>query len=240
MKTNIDLNCDLGEGLNNEHLIMPLISSCNISCGAHAGSVETIDKVLALALKHDVKIGAHPSFPDRENFGRVVLKMSDTELLQSLVEQLRLFKQRVALQNGKVHHVKPHGALYNIIAVSSSKALVVVRAIQEVFDDVKLYLPFNSRIESVALANGLDIVYEAFADRNYTDDLKLVSRGLPYAIIEDPEEIVHRVRRMAEAEQVHTVKDTIRDIKAETFCVHGDHPKVVEILEVLNGEFEVR
>lgn len=239
MKTKIDLNCDLGEGLNNEHLIMPLISSCNISCGAHAGSVETIDQVIALALKHNVKIGAHPSFPDKENFGREVLKMSDTELLQSLIAQLRLFKKRAALQKVKVHHVKPHGALYNLIAVRSSKALVVVQAIQEVFDDIKLYVPCNSRIESVALASGMDIIYEVFADRNYTDDLKLVSRALPYAIIEDPEVIGRRVKLMVDEGKVRTVKDTIRDIKAETFCVHGDHPRVVEVLKLLNEEFEV-
>lgn len=233
----IDLNCDLGEGLNNEHLIMPLISSCNISCGAHAGSVATIDKVIALALKHDVKIGAHPSFPDRENFGREVMKLSETELIRSLVLQLRLFKERATLQGVKVHHVKPHGALYNLIAVNSAKALVVVKAIQEVFNDVKLYVPYNSRIESIAHVNGIDIVYEAFADRNYTEDLKLVSRALPYAIIEEPDIIVERVKRMVEKGQVRTVKDTIQDIKAETFCVHGDHKRVIEILEALNGAF---
>lgn len=230
----IDLNCDVGEGLNNEHLIMPLISSCNISCGAHAGSVEIIDKVIALAKEHNVKIGAHPSYPDRENFGRVVMDISDTELLQSLVSQLQLFKERAEKQKVKVNHIKPHGALYNLIAVNSAKALVVVKAIQEVFDDVKLFVPYGSRIESIAQVNGIDIVYEAFADRNYNQDLTLVSRALPYAMIDDIGKVVIHVRRMVHEAKVRTVKDTIEDIKAETFCVHGDNKQVVEVLQILN------
>ncbi|MBT6376853.1 MAG: lactam utilization protein LamB, partial [Flavobacterium sp.] len=122
----IDLNCDVGEGLENEHLIMPLISSCNISCAAHAGSIKTIDKVLQLAIRHKVSIGAHPSFPDRENFGRKILDISNTALQQSLQDQLTVFKERAALQNAVIHHVKPHGALYNLIAIDREKAAVVV------------------------------------------------------------------------------------------------------------------
>lgn len=235
----IDLNCDVGEGLDNEHLLMPYISSCNISCGAHAGSVETMDTVIALAIEKNVKIGAHPSFPDRENFGRVVLDISDAELQRSLEAQLLLFKERAELQNAVVHHVKPHGALYNLIAVDSTKALIVVKAIQEVFDDVKLYVPYNSKIESVAIANGLDIVYEAFADRNYNDDLTLVSRALPYAVLTDTEQVVKHVQRMATESKVRTANDRLQEIKAETFCVHGDHKKVIPILKALNEAFNM-
>ena len=104
----IDINCDLGEGFNNEHIIMPLISSCNISCGAHAGSLEIMDKVIQLARKYKVKIGAHPSFPDRDNFGRNVLDISNSDLQKSLEDQLTIFKDRALLQNATIHHVKPH------------------------------------------------------------------------------------------------------------------------------------
>ena len=155
----IDINCDLGEGLHNEHIIMPLISSCNISCGAHAGSIEIIDKVIDLAVKHKVKIGAHPSFPDRQNFGRKVLDISNSDLQKSLENQLTIFKDRALLQNATIHHVKPHGALYNLIAVNREKALVVITAIQHVFEAVKLYVPYQSRIEEVAIQSGLEIVY---------------------------------------------------------------------------------
>lgn len=233
----IDINCDLGEGLNNEHLLMPLISSCNISCGAHAGSVDVIDKVIALAIQHKVKIGAHPSFPDRGNFGREVMEMSDSELQQSLEAQLNLFKERAALQNATIHHVKPHGALYNLIAVNEEKAEVVVKAIQNAFEKVKLYVPCNSAIEKVAQEHEIDIVYEAFADRNYNDNLTLVSRVYPYATITDKEKVLVHVKRMSERSMVRTVQDNEREIKAQTFCVHGDNKRAIEILEYLNEEF---
>jgi UPF0271 protein len=226
----IDLNCDLGEGLNNEHLLMPLISSCNIACGGHAGSVEIIDRVITLAIQHQVKIGAHPSFPDRENFGRVVLAISDDELLRSLVEQMTLFKQRAALQQAKVHHVKPHGALYNLIAVDQEKALLMVNAIQQVFDEVKLYVPYDSVIEQVAKEHEIDIVYEAFADRNYNEDLTLVSRKESNAILTDADKVLEHVQRMVKSSSVKTISGKEKHIKAETFCVHGDHENTVEIL----------
>jgi len=230
----IDINCDLGEGLDNEHLLMPLISSCNISCGAHAGSVDVIDKVIALAIQYKVKIGAHPSFQDRENFGREVMDMTNDELQQSLEEQLQLFKERAVLQNAIIHHIKPHGALYNLIAVNKEKAEVVVKAIQNTFEKVKLYVPCNSVIEKVAQENGLEIVYEAFADRNYNDNLTLVSRALPYAVITDKEKVLAHVKRMSERSMVRTVQDNEKEIKAQTFCVHGDNKKAIEILEYLN------
>lgn len=230
----IDFNCDLGEGLHNEHLLMPLISSCNIACGGHAGSVEIMDHVIALAIQHNVKIGAHPSFEDRENFGRVVLDISDDTLQQSLVSQLGLFKQRVDLQHGTMHHVKPHGALYNLIAVNEEKAEVVVKAIQEVFDDVKLYVPFDSVIAEIAQQAGIEIIYEAFADRNYYDDLTLVSRKETNALLTDPTEIVEHVSRMASQSKVKTISGKEQSIKAETFCIHGDNENVLEILKALN------
>lgn len=233
----IDINCDVGEGLNNEHVLMPYISSCNISCGAHAGSVKIIDKVIKLALENNVKIGAHPSFPDRENFGRKVLDISNEVLQQSLEKQLQLFKERANMQSAKIHHVKPHGALYNLIAVDKEKAKVVVKAIQHVFENVKMYVPYHSAIEKVAQENGIEIVYEAFADRNYNDDLTLVSRVLPYAVITDKKKVVNHVRRMAKESEVKTVQDHKKEIKAQTFCVHGDNKHAIEILEELNKEF---
>lgn len=236
----IDLNCDLGEGLDNEHLLMPLISSCNIACGGHAGSVETIDNVIQLAKKHHVKIGAHPSFPDKENFGRKVMDISDDELQQSLEDQLQLFKERASLLNAEVHHVKPHGALYNLIAIDQEKAEIVVKAIQSVFNRTRIYVPYNSVIEKVAQENGLEIVYEAFADRNYNNDLTLVSRSFPYAVITDKEKVVAHVKSMALQSEVKTVQDAIKPIKAQTFCVHGDNRKALDILEYLHQNLEIR
>lgn len=230
----IDINCDVGEGINNEHLIMPLISSCNISCGAHAGSQDDIDKVISLAIKNKVKIGAHPSFPDKENFGRKEMRLSHSELQNSIEKQLFFLKERADLQNTFIHHVKPHGALYNLIAVNSEMATVVVKAIQSVFTDVKIYVPYHSEIEKIAKNNGLNVTYEVFADRNYNNDLTLVPRTLSHAIIQDKEQVLEHVKRMAYQSEVKTTQGSIKFIKAQTFCIHGDHKNSVEILEFLN------
>ena len=229
----IDINCDLGEGSHNEHIIMPLISSCNISCGAHAGSLEIIDKVIQLAVQHKVKIGAHPSFPDRQNFGRKVLDISNSDLQKSLEDQLAIFKDRALLQNATIHHVKPHGALYNLIAVNREKASVVIAAIQHVFEAVKLYVPYQSRIEEVAIQNDIEIVYEAFADRRYNEDLSLVSRTLSNALIEDRHEVLKQIQKISNKQLVTTVNCHEKEIKASTFCVHGDTKNAIEILEYL-------
>jgi len=230
----IDINCDLGEGLDNEHIIMPLISSCNISCGAHAGSIEIMDKVIQLAVKHKVKIGAHPSFPDRKNFGRKVLDISNSDLQKSLEDQLTIFKDRALLQNATIHHVKPHGALYNLIAVNREKASIVIAAIQHVFEAVKLYVPYQSRIEEIAIQSGLEIVYEAFADRMYNEDLSLVSRTFSNALIEDKLEVLKQVQKISDKQLVTTVNFHEKKIKASTFCVHGDTKNAIEILEYLH------
>ena len=230
----IDINCDLGEGLDNEHIIMPLISSCNISCGAHAGSIEIMDKVIQLAVKHKVKIGAHPSFPDRKNFGRKVLDISNSDLQKSLEDQLTILKDRALLQNATIHHVKPHGALYNLIAVNREKASIVIAAILHVFEAVKLYVPYQSRIEEVAVQSGIEIVYEAFADRMYNEDLSLVSRTFSNALIEDKLEVLKQVQKISNKQLVTTVNFHEKKIKASTFCVHGDTKNAIEILEYLH------
>lgn len=239
MNHRIDLNCDLGEGLDNEHLLMPYLSSCNISCGAHAGSIEIMDKVISLALEHGVKIGAHPSFPDQKHFGRRVMDISDYQLHENISEQLQLFKERADKQDAPVNHVKPHGALYNLVAVNKEKADILVNAVERVFDKVKIYLPYKSDIEKVALKRGIDVVYEAFADRNYNDDLSLVPRSLPQAILAK-EKIIEHVKRMVKEQKVKTIQGHEVEIKADTFCIHGDNPDVLDILAGLHKEFSVK
>ena len=230
----------MGEGLNNEALLMPYITSCNIACGGHAGSLEMLDAVIALAKKHNVKIGAHPSFPDRENFGRKIMKISDSKLRESLTKQLQLFRERAALSKVSVHHVKPHGALYNLIAADQEKAALVVDAVQQVCEKAKIYVPFKSKVEKVALEKGVEIVYEAFADRNYHDDLSLVSRNHPKATITIPDEAVAHVKGIVERSKVKTIEGNEREIKAQTFCVHGDNPNAFGILKALHREFVLK
>lgn len=236
----IDINCDVGEGLQNESVIMPFISSCNIACGAHAGNIETMDNLIKLALQNNVLIGAHPSFPDKENFGRKIMDIPNEILQKSIEDQLQLFKIRANLQKAEIHHVKPHGALYNLIAIDTEKAAVVVNAISTVFKSIKLYVPYNSAIEKIAKEAKIKIVYEAFADRNYNDDLTLVSRGFPYAVISDKEKVLKHVKRMSEQFLVRTVQDNNVIIKAETFCVHGDNKNVGEILRYLHEQLGIQ
>ena len=227
----VDINCDVGEGVNNEELLMPYISSCNIACGAHAGDVETIDRVIKLAQKYQVKIGAHPSFPDRKNFGREVMDISLEKLEISLINQIKLIQERLDLFGGKLNHVKAHGALYNLSAVDSNIAEVIVNSIKETAPNAILYVPYNSVIEKVALQNKLNIKLEAFADRNYNDDLTLVSRSQKNAVITNKDEVIDHISNMIIHQQVKTISNILVSIKPETFCVHGDNSEAIELVK---------
>ena len=232
-KFSIDINCDVGEGIDNEALLMPYISSCNIACNEHAGSVDIIDEVISLAKKHNVKIGAHPSFPDRENFGRLVLEMSSEGLQKSIENQINLLIKRTALQDVKLHHIKPHGALYNLIAKDKKTAKIVVEAIKNTIPSVFLYVPYNSVIAEVALQNDIRIKFEAFADRNYNDDLSLVSRSKENALITDKNEVLNHIKNMIVHKKVKTISGK-KEIIADTICVHGDTKNAIELVKYIN------
>ena len=229
----IDINCDVGEGIENEEQLMPYISSCNIACGGHAGNTKSIDDTIALALKHHVKIGAHPSFPDIENFGRKVLDISASALQKSIKDQIGLIQERLRKVDEKLHHIKAHGALYNLSAIDENTATVLVKAVQQTTADVFLYVPYNSVIEKVALANGQKVIYEAFADRNYNNDLSLVSRVQKNAVITDANEVFKHVYQMISQQKVTTIFGDTLYIKASTYCIHGDNPNAIALLKHL-------
>ena len=230
----VDINCDVGEGINNEELLMPYISSCNIACGAHAGDLETINRVIKIAQTNKVKIGAHPSFPDKKNFGRAIMDISLEELEISLINQIKLIQEPLDLLGGSLHHVKPHGALYNFSAVSKETALVIVNVIKTVAPDAILYVPCNSIIEKVAIENKINTKLEAFADRNYNDNLTLVSRSEQNAVITNKEEVINHLLQMINHQKVKTITDNLLEIKPETFCVHGDNKKAIELVKYIH------
>ncbi|MCG1036057.1 5-oxoprolinase subunit PxpA [Polaribacter sargassicola] len=232
----IDINCDVGEGIVNEHLLMQHISSCNIACGGHYGDKNTIDKTIQLAIENNVLIGAHPSFADKENFGRKVMHISANDLQTSIQNQLDLFVERLSKFNKKLHHIKPHGALYNLIAVDKNAAENFIKSILKYTENVFLYVPFNSEIEKIALKNNIKIKYEAFADRNYNDNLTLVARNKENAIIKNSTQVLNHVCSMALHQKVTTISNTEIKIKADTFCIHGDHENSLEILAFLSKE----
>lgn len=233
----IDINCDLGEGVANEHLLMPHITSCNIACGGHFGDKNTIDKTIQLALKNNVLIGAHPSFPDTENFGRKCIHMSDESLIESIQNQLALFSERLSFFKANLHHIKPHGALYNAIAVDEELAEVFIKAIKKHTKNIFLYVPYNSVIDCIAKKNNIQIKYEAFADRNYNDDLTLVSRSHQNAIISDKESVLKHVSKMVDEGKVKTISGFKKEIKVDTFCVHSDTENALEIVTYLSEKF---
>ncbi|WP_075341885.1 LamB/YcsF family protein [Tenacibaculum agarivorans] len=232
----VDINCDLGEGLNNEEMLMPYLNSCNIACGGHAGTVDSIDSVLDLTEKYKVKVGAHPSFPDRENFGRKKIEISSEDLSNSLITQLTVIQERAELKNISIHHVKAHGALYNLAASETYYADIVIEAITKVFPkkSVCIYVPYQSVIAKKAFQANLEVKYEAFIDRRYNNDLSLVSRTLPNAVITDVNLAWNQLKKMLTEDKVTSVQNDEVEIKADTFCVHGDHENAEVLLQFLN------
>lgn len=229
MQKEIDINCDLGEGMNNDAQLMPLIQSCNIACGGHFGTAETIREAIQLAKKHHVHIGAHPSFPDRENFGRKVMHLPPKELKRSVVEQLNLFLDVCKAEEVEMHHVKLHGALYNLAAKDQETAKVIIDAFREVAVNFYVYTPENSELERQA--NGyFQVKKEAFIDRTYQKDLNLTPRSDSKALIESPAKAWEQLKGIAFDEKVQTVDGVIRSLRADTFCIHGDGKQSLEIL----------
>ncbi len=229
----IDINADIGEGINNELQLIPLLSSCNIACGGHAGDRETMQRCVDLALLYGVKIGAHPSFPDRDGFGRNHMVMPHDDLFQELQTQINKLVEILARCDELLHHVKPHGALYNLAVKDKTIASVIVDVVKNTTGSPKLYVPNNSVIEDVAIEAGLSVVFEAFADRHYNDDLTLVSRDKHNAIITNEKDMLNHVKGIIMSHKVSSLNGIDIPITAETICVHGDTPKAVELLKYL-------
>ena len=236
----VDINADVGEGIGNESHLIPYVSSCNIACGGHAGNQKTMRKVVRLAKQNNVKIGAHPSFPDIANFGRKPMEMPCVALFTSLKNQIDDLRVILEAENAVLHHVKPHGALYNMAASDVRIATAVIEVMKSMALPIKLYVPYKSVIENLALQNNIPITYEAFADRNYNDDLTLVSRKEDNAMIYDADVLFEHVYRMVHLKKVKTISGKELPIKAETFCVHGDNLQAVTLIKKLRKNLEAK
>lgn len=230
----IDINCDMGEGIGNEVDLMPFISSCNIACGGHAGDRETMIKVVALALENGVRVGAHPSYPDREHFGRKTMAISENKLTESVRTQIGELEGILKLFDLPLNHIKPHGALYNDVAMNKRLARQFISAIAAYKESTYLFVPYGSAIAEVAITNGFRTKYEAFADRNYNPDLSLVSRSEQNAHIQDPEMVLNHVLRIIIEKEVMAINGTAVKIEADTLCIHGDGPTTLQILMYLS------
>lgn len=223
----VDINCDLGESFGNYQLgndteVINYITSCNIACGYHAGDPLVMEETVKLAIQHGVKVGAHPSFPDLNGFGRRYMQLSKEELRGILLYQIGALKVMTEVQGGKLHHVKPHGALYNALATDYDLSLTVARTIYEIDENLVLYGLSGSQTAKAAEDIGLSFAHEVFADRRYKNDGTLVSRREEGAVIKDVSEVIKQVEGMVNTQEVTTLKGEVVKVKADTICVHGD------------------
>ena len=225
----------MGEEIGNDELIMPFISSANIACGAHAGSDKTMYETVLLAKRYNIKIGAHPSFLDRKNFGRVEMKSTPLEIYNTVTDQIRSLQNIAEKAKCKLHHVKPHGALYNMAAKDQIIAASIAMAVKDCDQQLKVYGLSNSFLISESRSIGLKTVSEVFADRTYLDDGSLTPRSKPNALISDPQEAIQQVLRMIKTGKVRTTSNKEIPIFAESVCIHGDGKNAVEFSKEINA-----
>ncbi|UCD61493.1 MAG: 5-oxoprolinase subunit PxpA [Flavobacteriaceae bacterium] len=235
-KVYIDINCDVGEGIGNESELFPHISSCNIACGGHAGDINTMLEVVQLAQKFGIKVGAHPSYPDKENFGRKSMKIEKGVFISSIQDQIKELESVLVGTDMKLHHIKAHGALYNDTAGDLELAMNYLESIQGYKDQVLLYLPYGSVIEDEARNRGFKISLEAFGDRNYNEDLSMVSRSSSKAIIEQPKKVLDHLLSMVINKEVITLNGDKVPVNADTYCIHSDTTTALQILMYLSDE----
>ena len=234
----VDLNVDLGEGAGHDAELFELISSANVATGFHAGDADTMHAAVLAAKACGVAVGPHPSFFDRENFGRKELKVSLEEVFDAVAYQLGVFQAITTAAGVRPNHVKPHGALYNMAVRDRKLADAIARAIKSVDTKLILFAPDNTDLARAGEAHGLQIAHEVFADRNYLADGSLVPRSRADALLTDPVEAAKRVLRMLREGKVRSVEGDDVNVRAETICVHGDTPGAVEFARELRSRLE--
>ncbi|MCW3116438.1 MAG: LamB/YcsF family protein [Chitinophagaceae bacterium] len=222
----------MGEGSGSDELIMPFISSASIACGYHAGDEKTMKDTVDLCLQYNVAVGAHPSLNDRENFGRNEMDISLAGVYQLITEQLNALSKIV--KKTKLHHVKPHGALYNMAATNISLAAAIAKAVKDFDETLILYGLAGSYSLSEASKAGLKTASEVFADRTYQDNGTLTPRKQSNALIENTDKAIAQVLQMIKEKTVTSVTGNRVSILAETICIHGDGKNAVELAKTIH------
>ncbi len=241
----IDINCDMGESFYDKRVgddknMMPYITSCNVACGFHGGDPSTIKQTIETALKNNVLVGAHPSFYDIEGFGRRKMNISSEDLEVALIYQISSVKGIAESLGTKIHHVKAHGALYNMASQSDHIAKTIVEAVKKVDSNLKIYGPSGMRWKDIAESSEITYVSEIFSDRNYNDNLTLVDRKNENAMITDSVKSLEHVRLMIDEGKVLTVNGNLINIEAETVCIHGDQPNALEFAKKIYSYLKSR
>jgi len=220
----IDLNADVGESIGDDEGVMPFVSSANIACGFHAGSPQVMRSTAQLARSLGVAIGAHPSFQDRDGFGRREMRISTAELESVVAYQIGALAEVASALGSRLSHVKPHGALYNMAARDAAMADAIARAVQTVDASLVLFGLSGSQLVAAGERAGLAVASEVFADRGYRADGSLAPRESPGAVLTDVAAVAQRAVDMATGQRVVTVDGTTIRVKADTICIHGDTP----------------
>lgn len=231
----IDLNCDMGEGMGNEEALLPFISSANIACGYHAGDEDEMKRVVDLCLKHGVAMGAHPSFADKDNFGRIAMPLAPRQVYELVKEQINILGRIIKEAGGVMEHVKPHGALYNITAKDPLFANAVAKAVADADPSLVYYGLSGSVMIDEAAKLGLQTARESFADRTYMDDGSLTPRSHPAALIENTADALSQVLQMINDKTVRTINGKLLALEADTICLHGDGVHAEEFVIAINN-----
>jgi UPF0271 protein len=239
-RVSIDLNADVGEGSGFDAELVPLVSSVNIACGAHAGGLGTMRLTVALALRHGAAVGAHPGFADPEHFGRRELPVLPEEAAALVISQATLLQEVASGLGARVTHIKLHGALYNLASRNSAIAAAVVDAIarrgRESGSPWTLVALAGSQMVSIGRAQGLTVVGEAFADRTYGREGMLTPRSTPGAVITDEDAAVRQALRIATERTVVATDGMQIPVDADTICLHGDSPHAISFARRIRAE----
>lgn len=238
--TRIDLNSDLGESfgrytIGNDDQVLDLITAANVACGFHAGDPDVMAQTVALAEAKGVAIGAHPGFPDLGGFGRRKLDMAPAEVKNMVTYQVSALMGFT--KDHRLHHVKPHGALYNAVAKDLALARAICEGVAQVDDQLPLYGLAGSQLLEAAKEVGLPAYSEVFADRGYQADGSLVPRSQPNAVLTDPLAVAERALSMVQTQSVTAVTGETVPLKVDTICVHGDNQAALALVDQLRQTF---
>ena len=241
MTMQIDLNCDMGESfgawkMGNDLAILEHVTSANIACGFHAGDPQTMRAVVRAALAQQVKVGAHPGFPDLVGFGRRNLQATPDEVYAMVVYQVGALAAFAAAAGGRLNHVKAHGALYNMAARDRALAEAIARAVHDVDPGLVMFGLAGSEMIGAAQRLGLRCAAEVFGDRTYQDDGSLSPRSRPDAMLVDVEIAAAQVKRMALEGLVRSTSGKEVPVQADTLCVHGDQPGALDFVRRIRAE----
>jgi 5-oxoprolinase (ATP-hydrolysing) subunit A len=229
----IDINCDMGEGMPQDAELMPYISSANIACGYHAGNDAIMQQTIDGCMEQQVAIGAHPSYPDKENFGRTNMMFTEEDVYAMVCKQISQLATLADKKKARLRHVKPHGALYNTAATDTATANAVCRAVASISPALLVYGLPDSALSEAASHHGLTYCNEAFADRTYTDTGLLTPRHQPQAILTATAAVLQQVLQLVQQQSITTVTGNCILIRAQTICLHGDGPQAAAFAKAI-------